>query len=99
MTRVLWTPQARADLRHIHDYVARDSLQYAALTVAELMAAVRRLNAFPQSGRMVPERSDPTIREVIWRNYRIVYRVVLAESTVHVLTVFRAERLFPTGVA
>ena len=39
MTRVLWTPQARTDLRKIHDYVARDSLQYATLVVAELLAA------------------------------------------------------------
>lgn len=99
MTRVLWTPQARTDLRKIHEYVARDSHQYAALVVAKLLAAVRRLHSFPQSGRIVPERNDPLIREIVWRNYRIVYRVVAADSAVHVLTVFRGERMFPAGVA
>ena len=99
MTRVLWTPQARTDLRNIREYVARDSQQYAPLVVAELLASVRRLQAFPKSGRVVPERNDPSIREVIWRNYRVVYRLVASEEAVHVLTVFRGERLFPTGVA
>ena len=99
MTRVLWTPQARTDLRKIHDYVARDSLQYATLVVAELLGAVRRLHSFPKSGRVLPERDDPSIREVLWRNYRIVYRLLAAEDAVHVLTVFRGERLFPAGVA
>ena len=99
MTRVLWTPQARTDLRKIHDYVARDSSQYATLVVAELIASVRRLSSFPQSGRVVPERHDPTIREVIWRNYRVVYRLVEDGPAVHILTVFRGERLLPLGVA
>lgn len=98
MTRVLWTPQARADLHKIHEYVARDSRHYAALVVAELLASVRRLHSFPESGRVVPERNDPIIREIVWRNYRIVYRLVATDSAVHVLTVFRGERLFPDVV-
>jgi plasmid stabilization system protein ParE len=42
--------------------------------VHRLVAAVERLEAFPQSGRVVPERNDEAIREVIVRPYRIVYR-------------------------
>ena len=97
MTRVLWTPQARSDLRGIHEYISRDSRHYAALVVAELVGSVRRLRDFPESGRIVPERNDPALREVIWHNYRVVYRHVQATKEVQVLLVFRAERLFPGG--
>jgi len=31
--------------------------------------------AFPTSGRMVPEKKDPLIRETLVGSYRIIYRV------------------------
>lgn len=99
MTRVRWTPQARSDLRRIHEYISQDSPHYAGLVIAELLASVRRLQSFPQSGRMVPERSDPALREVIWRNYRLVYRHLEGANEVHMLLVFRGERPFPEGGA
>jgi toxin ParE1/3/4 len=95
VTRVRWTAQARSDLRGIREYIGHDSPHYAQLVVAELVGSVRNLRQFPESGRVVPERGDPALREVIWRNYRIVYRHVTAANEVHVLLVFRAERLFP----
>jgi plasmid stabilization system protein ParE len=65
------------------------------LVAAELVAAVGRLKAFPESGRHVPEREDPMLREVLWRSYRIVDRYLPESKEVHVLLVFRAERMFP----
>ena len=58
MTRVRWTPQARADLREIHKYISRDSAQYADLVIADLLASVRRLHDFPLSGRVVPSAAS-----------------------------------------
>lgn len=37
--------------------------------------ATRRLEAFPYSGRLVPEIARPNLRELLVGNYRIVYRV------------------------
>jgi plasmid stabilization system protein ParE len=58
----------------------------------QIVEAVGRLSAFPLSGRVVPELGQKTVREVIYGNYRIVYRVT--EDAVQVLTVFHASRLF-----
>jgi len=63
------------------------------LVVERIIAAVERLRAFPESGRIVPERSDPQIREVIVRPYRVVYRY--RQGEVEIATVFRASRQFP----
>ncbi len=30
---------------------------------------------FPQLGRVVPEENDEAIREIIFRSYRIIYKV------------------------
>lgn len=85
-------PQAFADLASIRDFIARDSEHYAALLVERLVASVDRLENFPLSGRKVPERPDEDLREIIHTPYRIVYRVVGSEA--HILTVFRASRMF-----
>lgn len=63
------------------------------LSCGASLDAVDRLGVFPESGRVVPERNTPEIREVIVRPYRIVYR--LRPGLVEIATVFRASRLFP----
>ena len=93
MTSVIWSPQALLDLQSIREYVSNDSPRYADLVVHRLVGAVERLESFPQSGRVVPERNDQAIREIIERPYRIVYR--LRPGLVEIVTVFRASRLFP----
>ncbi len=74
MTELIWSPQALRDIESIRTYIAEDSPHYAELVVGRIMKAVERLRTFPESGRMVPERNDPKIREVIARPYRVVYR-------------------------
>jgi plasmid stabilization system protein ParE len=60
VTRILWSPQALSDLESIRDYIAHDSPQYAELVLRRLVAAVDRLETFPKSGRVVPERTRIT---------------------------------------
>jgi plasmid stabilization system protein ParE len=90
---IVWSVQAVDDLTDIHDYVARTSPRYASVLAGRLIDAVDRLREFPESGRVLPELADPTVREVIHGSYRIVYE--LRSDRVEILTVFRASRLFP----
>jgi len=94
VTKVVWTLQAIEDLTRIRDYISTDSVQYADLVVAEVLAAVDRLQTFPESGRLVPERPGSGLREVLWRSYRIVYNYETAHDRVSALLVFRSERLY-----
>ena len=91
MADVRWTPQAAEDLESISEFIARDSTHYARLFVLDVLEAVERLAPFPQSGRIVPEVNDPTIREILLGSYRIVYRV--KGERVDVLTVYHGARL------
>jgi addiction module RelE/StbE family toxin len=93
MTRVVWTRPARDDLREIRAYIARDSVHYARLVTEGLVQAVDRLRDYPLSGRVVPELEQPTVREVIAGQYRIVYRVTA--DAVQILTVAHGARDFP----
>lgn len=92
MADIVWSPQAIEDLRTIREYISRDSPRYGSLIARRLVAAVERVSVFPESGRVVPEIGEPATREVLWRNYRIVYRIV--ETKVEVVTVFHGAQLF-----
>ncbi|MCP3977738.1 MAG: type II toxin-antitoxin system RelE/ParE family toxin [bacterium] len=80
-------------MQSIRSFVSRDSPHYAELLIRRLVAAVDRLRSFPTSGRVVPEFGDASLREVVWRNYRIVYRRVGRQ--VVILTVFHGSLPFP----
>ncbi|MBD2766613.1 type II toxin-antitoxin system RelE/ParE family toxin [Hymenobacter sp. BT664] len=41
-----------------------------------IFAKVEQLLSFPQLGRMVPELGRPTVREVFYRQYRIIYQLM-----------------------
>jgi len=95
VTRLLWSPQAVEDVEAIRSFVARDSEHYANLLVERIIAAVDRLGSFPLSGRVVPEVGDESLREVVYGNYRIVYRV--KPEVVEIVTVFHSARLLRLG--
>jgi toxin ParE1/3/4 len=61
--RIFWTPIAVQDLRDICDFISRDNLIAAQRLGEELIKQSEAMAAFPQSGRMVPEKKDPLIRE------------------------------------
>lgn len=94
-SRVVWSAAAVQDLSEIQAFISRTSPRYASVVVQRLIDAVGRLDAFPESGRMVPELAEPSVREVIHGSYRIVYE--LRTERIEVLTVFRASRRFPKG--
>lgn len=90
MTEIIWTLQAIEDVEAIREFIDRDSPKYAQAEAERIVAAVDRLASFPESGRIVPEFEEPSMREVIEAPYRIVYRLVPEE--IQILTVFRASR-------
>lgn len=86
-----WTEPALVDLEAIRDYIAQDSPANADRFVDRLFTSAKKLTDFPRIGRPVPEADDTSedIRELIFRDYRIIYRVT---DRVQVLTVIHGAR-------
>ena len=91
MAKIKWTEQALGDVEAIASYIARDSSYYAKMHVQRIFESVRRLEKFPESGRIVPEINKAEIREVILGNYRIIYRY--RKNTVEIITVYHSAKL------
>ena len=92
MTKIVWTDPAIGDLDAIHEYISRDAEIYADAVITDIIEAVDRLELFPESGRIVPEFGDKTIREIITKNYRIVYNV--SGEEIIILTVLHGSQRF-----
>jgi toxin ParE1/3/4 len=88
--KVEFSPTALSDLEDIADYIARDNPIVAEQWVDKLVEAADKIASHPRSGRAVPEIGDPKIREVIVRDYRVVYRV--EEKRLLVLAVLEGHR-------
>ena len=73
--KLIWSPAARDDLHDIVVFIARDNPNRAMSFGYELISETDRLQELPELGRIVPEYRNNSIREIIFRPYRIVYRV------------------------
>jgi len=85
--RVVWSSRALADVESIAAYIASDSPAYARIVVKKIVKLTRQLEQFPNSGRIVPEFQDQTIRELFAYSYRVIYNVkeeeILIASVIH----------------
>ena len=83
--RVVWTAKAKARLREIQDYIAKDSPDRARAVVDRLLARSMTLADPPLIARQVPEYARVDLREVLDRPYRLIFRVT--EERIDILAV------------
>ena len=88
--KIEWTKPALSDLESIRDYIKRDSEYYASRFVERIIEAVENLEKFPRMGRGVPEAEEENIRELLFYNYRIMYRI--ETGRILILTILHAAR-------
>ncbi len=91
MVELIWTDQALDDLEDIGDYIAETSEKYAKLTVQRLFEMPDIQKNYPRSGRIVPEKGDENVRELIEGSYRIIYEIK-SSDLIHILTVHHSAR-------
>lgn len=91
--QVVWTEPALDDLEAAAEFIARDSVNYAASFVQEVMKAADSLKHFPERGQIVPEWEDATIRELLVRSYRLVYNA--SDKGVFILALIHGARRKP----
>ena len=93
MAELIWSDHALAELESIFDYIASDSRLYAQYTIQHIFKASEILQAFPESGRHLPEFPNLPHRELLLGNYRIIYRYSAEEKSVKIVTVVHGSRL------
>ncbi len=91
--KIIWSPLAIDRTTEIAEYIAQDNSLAAKKWVETLFKKVQLLKSSPKCGRIVPEVRRDDIREIIYGNYRIIYRA--EKNKISVLTVRHGKQILP----
>ncbi len=72
MVKLIWLKTAENDLFQIYNYIYEDS---AIKTINEIVELVDKLRYIPYMGRKIPEYNKDNQRELIYKSYRIIYKI------------------------
>ena len=89
---VRWSNPSKQDLKQIYDFIAKDSTYYAQRVVATIVEKSDKLGVFPYMGRIVPERNEERIREILIYSYRIIYQINLDD--IEILALIHSKKDF-----
>jgi len=92
MVIIKWTEQSIVDIQNIAEFISKDSPKYARIQVNDFFNRAKILEAFPNSGRIVPEAGNRKVRELIVGAYRIIYYIV-SENRIDILSVHHSYKL------
>lgn len=73
--KIRWSLNSVNNLEEIAEFISEGSPYYAPVFIQKIIQSVDRLTDFPFSGRIVPEYENENIREIIFHNYRIIYKI------------------------
>ena len=90
--KIIWSLQARDDLREIVLFIAAHNVPAAEAFGMKLMTKADMLTDFPQIGRVVPEKNEENIREIVQRPYRIIYQIIPEQQMVAIARVWHGAR-------
>jgi toxin ParE1/3/4 len=90
--KIIFSEPAIHDLKSIVRFISQDNQEAGAQLGGKLIESVRHLTKFPRFGRVVPEQNDENIREIIFKPYRIFYRVKDEAKVVEVIRFWHATR-------
>ena len=88
--KIIWSKPALKDLENLYLYISQDSTQYASIFITKIINTAEKLKEFPEIGRIVPERNNKNIREIIFQHYRIIYKTT--SRAIYILTVCHGGR-------
>ncbi len=89
--KVRFTPSARAQFLSVISYIRKDRPLAAADFRDRAESILRRLEDFPESGRIIPEFPELSYREVIISPYRFFYKI--EAETVWIIAVWHGAQI------
>jgi plasmid stabilization system protein ParE len=86
---------AESDIEDIVRYISVDDPDQALRFGRFLIHHARGLAKFPERGRVVPEFDDDSMRELIVKRYRIVYRLNHHQRSIEIIRFWHVARDTP----
>ena len=91
--KVQWTQVAFRRLEEIYAYIEKDSPTNAARWAEKLLKKIEGVRDFPKAGRAVPELESVSVREIVYCNYRVIYKI--KDETAYIMTIRHFKQILP----
>ena len=91
--KIIWSPLAIDRVSEIAEYIAQDKPSAAEKWINTVFLKVEQLKSSPEIGRVVPEIRNDQFRELIYGNYRIIYRI--EKKQISILTIRHGKQILP----
>ena len=89
--KIIWSPLTIDRAAEIAEYISLDNPTAANKWIEKIFEKVKVQSTTPEVGRKVPEINRKEIRELIFGNYRIIYR--LEKSIISILTICHGKQI------
>ena len=93
MMKIIWSPLAIDRASEIAEYIAQDKPSAAEKWINTVFSKVEQLKSSPEIGRVVPEIRNDQFRELIYGNYRVIYRI--EKTQISILTIRHGKQILP----
>lgn len=90
--KLIWTEKASDDLEAIVRYICRDDPETARRIGFGIYDRVQILIANPEAGSRLPEKNDPVWRKLIFKSWKIVYRINRQDQTIEIARIWHAAQ-------
>ncbi len=91
MVEIRWSPLATDDFESVIKYYEKTAPKFAQNFAKKIIIIIENLHKFPKMGKIVLELEDTGIREIIYRNFRIIYR--LKEDFLEIARIIHGSRI------
>lgn len=93
MVQINWTTNSFKDLNNIKEFISLDSIFYAEITIRKIIEKTDILIDYPELGQIIKEIQLPNFRELKYKNYRIMYKI-LTDSDIDIIAIIHNSRDF-----
>ncbi len=91
--KIIWSPLAIDRVSEIAEYISKDNPRAAAGWIEDIFEKDLILKSSLKMGRTVPEINSKEVREIIFGNYRIIYRI--EKNNISILTIRHTKQILP----
>jgi len=91
--KIIWSPLAIERATEIAEYISLDNVTASQNWIDSIFEKVKILETSSEIGRIVPEIERNEIREILYGNYRIIYRI--EKYSISILTIRHGKQILP----
>lgn len=92
--QIILTNKARTNIKEIYTFYSHKSHNYSINIIKNINFQIRNLKYFPYLGKPLYNFTNNHLRELIYKNYRIIYIISEKQNLIYIYTIINSKQNF-----